>query len=165
MDELRQLWAGALEPVRKDLLGPHVSARTRAFLTAVGLPRANRLDFAFYHDERLLAPVERAGREYFVFGDSTGTVLFGVEAGRDAVCTLHPDGPFMFVNASIEAFLYCYGEFTRVVDAIVETPFADRAPMLAELRARIDARDPDALDPDGLLSAWDDILEPYGELR
>ena len=160
--EVRALWGDALVPIPASLLGPNVSAGTRAFLTEVGLPRDNRLEFTFYRDERLLTPAVRGPRAYLVFGESGGYVPFAIEAGRDAVVTLHPDGPFMFVNSTIADFVYCCGVFGQRVDRLLHTPVPERAPQLDAIRRLFDARDPEALDPDGLLSAWEDILQPYG---
>jgi len=161
--DIRRLWGDTLRPVPENLLPPTASPGTKAFLAAVGLPVEHPVDFAFYHDERLLQPVIVGNRRYFAFGeDSPGSpVRLATEACHDAVVVLHPDGPFMFVNSSVADFVYSYGVLAERIDRIVELPFADRGPLVAEVRALIDARDPDALDPDGLLSAWDDVLGSY----
>jgi hypothetical protein len=161
--DVRDLWGDALEPVDPALLGPNQSATTRDFLTAAGLPTTHPLDFEFYHDARLSAPVERGSRSYFTFGDDTGTVPFAIADGSDAVVSLYPDGPFMFINSTIADFVYSYGVFSQRVDRILELPVDDRKPLIDEIRDLIDARDPSALDPDGLLSWWEDLLAPYEE--
>lgn len=161
--DVRELWGDALEPVSPALLGPNVSATTRAFLTAVGLPTAHPLDFTFFHDERLSVPVVRGSRSYFAFGVAAGSSPFAIADGEDAVVSLHPDGPFMFLNSTIADFVYSYGVFTQRVDRILHLPVEDRKPLVDEIRGLIDARDPEALDPDGLLSGWEDVLEPYEE--
>ena len=61
------------------------------------------------------------------------------------------------------SFVYSYGVFTQRVDRILHLPVEDRKPLVDEIRGLIDARDPEALDPDGLLSGWEDVLEPYEE--
>ncbi|MBF6299392.1 SUKH-4 family immunity protein [Nocardia amamiensis] len=160
-DDVRELWSGSLAPIPAHLVGPHVSAGTAAFLIAVGLPIEHPLEFTFYHDERLLNPAVRGERTFIVFGDDTGTVPFAIERGREEVFSLYPDGPFMFINSTIADFVYCYGLFSQRVERIVQTPFADRKPLVDELRGLIAARDPEALDPDDLLAWWDSLLEPY----
>jgi hypothetical protein len=159
--DVRQVWGNSLRPIPEDLIPPTASAGSKAFLTQVGLPAEHPLDLAFYFDDRLLKRVTQGGADYFAFGEDGGVVLLATEAGRDEVIDLQPDGSGMFINSSIADFVYSYGVFAQREERILELPHDERGPLIGEVRDLIDTRDPEALDPDGWLSWWDALLEPY----
>jgi hypothetical protein len=160
---VRELWGDALQPIPAGLIPATASPDSKAVLTQVGLPTEHPLDLLFYFDERLLKTVARGGREYFAFGEDGGVVLLATEAGRDEVINVQPDGPQMFVNSSIADFLYSYGVFAQREEQVLELPYAERGPLIGEIRDLINARDPEALDPDGWLSWWESLLGQYEE--
>ena len=161
--DIRQLWDKALQPIPERLLPPTASPDSKEFLAQVGLPTEHPVDLLFYFDDRLLKRVTRGTRDYFAFGEDGGVVLLATEAGRSEVYDVQSDGPYMFINSSIADFVYCYGVLAQRDEQIIELPYAQRGPLLGEVRDLINARDPQALDPDGWLSWWDALLEPYAE--
>lgn len=163
-DEIRRVWAGALQPVPSDLIRPEASTLTSEVLSEVGLPTEQETsETYFYHDERLLRPVTFAGRVYLPFNQDYRTLL-AVEPGGDPVYALYPFTPpvIQFANSDLAAFLHCYGLLrARVPELRGATEPGRVKAIVGQLRRRIKATDRQALASEA--NWWPNILDQARE--
>lgn len=143
-DDVRGQWLEGLAPVPERLIGPLVTARTRAFLTMVGLPTSCAMQtLTFYHDERLLTPLERGGERYLIIGDDYEAIRFVLPAGRDEVYEIYPaaEGPSHFVNSTLPDFMYSLGLFCRHIPDLRTASDRELKLLVRRLRRALTARD------------------------
>jgi hypothetical protein len=161
--EARRVWGDQLEPVRPELVHPEVSARTREFLTTVGLPTVGILDIIPLHDERLLDLVSRGDRRYVTVAtnENLGTYCYGVDVETGVVMYLQDRMPQFdcLANSNIAAFVLMLGLYKHhYVDVESFTKQAVEAAVDA-LFDQLGEWDPDALNDDD--SRWNILLDEH----
>jgi len=146
--DIREVWAGELQPIKPELVDPRAPAEIRDFLTTVGLPRSDAPTTGFLRD-RPLPVYTRLGRLHLQVAESLDRYPFGVdlEDGRLTLAWAGPAAP-MFVNSGLAEFVYCTGSFERDVRAYVlaAAPSAKRRRRAVDrFRRMLADRDPAAV--------------------
>jgi hypothetical protein len=156
--EIREAWSDRIRPVPGEVIGSHASAATRAFLTSVGLPATGPWDLAFHRDHRLAAPLSRPDGTYLVVGSQDGAALIAVESGSDQLWDLDPGRPAYrrFINSNLALFLLFLGNYSALLPELERMHQERGEAVVAELRERIRARDPAAVD--GTATWWGENL-------
>ncbi|MEV6323880.1 SUKH-4 family immunity protein [Nocardia sp. NPDC051787] len=150
-EEIRRVWDGRVQPVSAELLPVGVPSATREFLTTIGLPTLPVLDYTFFRDDRLSAPMRRGGREYLVFAENTSNSVFGVELESEAVYRMHrayPGDQREFYNSNLALFVYFHGLLNHNVLSLEEVDEQLLLDAVNSVRVPLTERDPAALSDD-----------------
>jgi hypothetical protein len=162
--EIRRLWGDQLRPVGPSQVYPGLSARTREFLTTVGLPVFEPdIGIASIHD---LAeqPVFRNDRQYIVVAQEIGIgLVYAIDVESDEVCLVSDTAsdPAEFANTDVALFVLFLGVFEKdIVEAsgTVEEGSDEDFEILHNARELLTAMDPEAM-REG--SSWESRLREY----
>jgi hypothetical protein len=153
---VQDLWRDQLQPIPADLLGAHVPAATRAFLTEVGLPMVGLFGVQFFHDHRICAPVRHTSGDYLAISSDGGTRL-AVEARSGQLWKLGVPNRTTdrFINSNLGYFVLFTGMYRdRIGDPPVVT-WQQAETISNELRRLFGGIDPASLVEGSL---WRQIL-------
>jgi SUKH-4 immunity protein len=165
VDEVRRLWGDQLRPADPGQVYPGLSARTRDFLTTVGLPVFEpNMGVGSVHD-RLDQPVSRDGGDYVpIAADTRMSLVYAIEVESDRVCFIGPlqsSDPPRFQNTTVALFVLFLGVFEKdIIEGVADfDEGSDEAyEVLDRARELLTSMDPEVMHPG---RSWESRLTEF----